>query len=79
MKQKIKLIRLADVKAYIGLLDREEITMSKFAEIIDNPIQKAEFVTNDKEISKKNEVYKICQAVSLYRRWPFSIENISEL
>jgi hypothetical protein len=34
MKQKLNLIKLADVKAYIGLLDREEITMSRFAEIL---------------------------------------------
>ena len=32
--KKLNLIRLADVKAYIGLLDREEITMSRFAEIL---------------------------------------------
>ena len=32
--EKLNLIRLADVKAYIGLLDREEITMSRFAEIL---------------------------------------------
>ena len=31
---KLNLIRLADVKAYISLLDREEITMSRFAEIL---------------------------------------------
>ena len=32
--EKLNLIRLADVKAYIGFLNREEITMSKFAEIL---------------------------------------------
>jgi len=32
--EKLNLIRLADVKAYIDFLNREEITMSKFAEIL---------------------------------------------
>ena len=32
--EKLNLIRLADVKAYIGFLNREEITMSRFAEIL---------------------------------------------
>jgi len=34
--KKINLIRLADIKAYIGLLDKEEITLSKFAEILND-------------------------------------------
>ena len=32
--KKLNLIRTADVKEYISLLDREEITMSRFAEIL---------------------------------------------
>lgn len=39
--KKLNLIRIADVKEYIGLLDREEITTSRFAEILNDCANKA--------------------------------------
>ena len=53
MKQKINLIRLADVKAYIGLLDREEISMSKFAEILNECANEALFIHNINQRSEQ--------------------------
>ena len=41
--EKLNLIRLADVKEYIGLLYREEITISKFAAILNDCANKALF------------------------------------
>jgi hypothetical protein len=39
--KKLNLIRLADVKEYMPLLDREEITLSRFAEILNNRANEA--------------------------------------
>jgi hypothetical protein len=39
--EKLTFIKLADIKEHIGLLDREEITMSRFAEILNERANKA--------------------------------------
>ena len=53
--KKLNLLRLADVKAYIGLLDREEITMSRFAEILNECANEALRIH---DVSKSTKVDK---------------------
>lgn len=45
---KLNLIRLADIKEYISLLDREQITMSKFAELLNERANEALQIENQK-------------------------------
>ena len=42
--EKLNLIRLADVKEYLPMLEREEITMSRFAELLN--------ISANKELNK---------------------------
>lgn len=46
MQQKLKLIILADVKEYLPQLDREEISVSRFAEILNNKANESLNVIN---------------------------------
>jgi hypothetical protein len=51
--EKLNLIRLADIKEYIGLLDKEEITMSKFADILNNCANSALRKQMEKDLNKE--------------------------
>ena len=39
--EKLNLIRLADIKEYLPMLEREEITMSRFADLLNISANKA--------------------------------------
>lgn len=49
-KNTLKLIRVADIKEYLPQLDREEITLSRFAEILNEVANKN--LKNEKYINK---------------------------
>jgi hypothetical protein len=54
-----KLIKLADIKEYLPLLDREEISLSRFAEILNEAANNAlsESTNTDKQLNITFEEY----------------------
>ena len=59
MQQKLKLIILADVKEYLPQLDREEISVSRFAEILNNKANESLNVINANKPILTNKQKKI--------------------